>query len=245
MPLAAAATFVGATLQSATGFGFALVLGPAIFAVLEPEEALTTLLVLGVSLNLFMLTAERRPLQIRRGELTWLLIAAAPGLVAGALILRALPRQSLQLAVGVAVLAAAAFHASQARTTRAGSGVDSRLAAGVGIASGLLTTTTSTNGPPLVLWLQRMGLSPAELRDSITAALLPLNLLGAVTLVVIGGQRQALDAASVIPLLAFTVAGAVAGRLLFERLDPGRFQTIGLVLVAAAGIGSIVGAIAG
>jgi uncharacterized membrane protein YfcA len=37
MALAAIAALVGAFIQSATGFGFALVLSPALFAVLEPE----------------------------------------------------------------------------------------------------------------------------------------------------------------------------------------------------------------
>ncbi len=61
MALAALATLLGATLQSATGFGFALVLGPAAFAVFEPAEALTVLLVLGAVLSVLMLFAERRP----------------------------------------------------------------------------------------------------------------------------------------------------------------------------------------
>ena len=38
MVLAAAAALVGAAVQSATGFGFALVLSPALFAVLDPTR---------------------------------------------------------------------------------------------------------------------------------------------------------------------------------------------------------------
>jgi uncharacterized membrane protein YfcA len=45
MLLAAAAALVGASVQSATGFGFALALSPALFAVLDPAEAVTALLV--------------------------------------------------------------------------------------------------------------------------------------------------------------------------------------------------------
>ncbi|MBA2256714.1 MAG: sulfite exporter TauE/SafE family protein, partial [Thermoleophilaceae bacterium] len=83
MPLAAVAAFLGATLQSATGFGFALVLGPALIAVLTPAEALTTLLVLSASLNLLMLFSERRRRSIRWSDVLLLLAAAAPGLVGG------------------------------------------------------------------------------------------------------------------------------------------------------------------
>lgn len=242
MPLAAAATFLGATLQSATGFGFALILGPVLFAVLEPTEALTTLLVLGASLNLLMLFGERRPLQIRRRELLVLLAAAAPGLVTGALILRALSKPALQVAVGIAVVLAALFQARERPAAKAElpPRMPSWLASGVGLMAGMLTTTTSTNGPPLVLWLQRLGLGPPELRDSITAAFLPLNLLGALTLMLLGGEPQAFEPGTLALLLVFTAAGHAAGRRMFERLDPQRFRAIGLVLVIVAGIASIV-----
>ena len=59
MVLAAAAAFTGASVQSATGFGFALVLSPALFAVLEPFEAVWALLVLGLVLNLLVLRTAR------------------------------------------------------------------------------------------------------------------------------------------------------------------------------------------
>jgi hypothetical protein len=61
MLLAAAAALVGASVQAATGFGFALVLSPALFAVLEPVEAVTSLLFLSVALNLLVLFERGRP----------------------------------------------------------------------------------------------------------------------------------------------------------------------------------------
>ena len=65
MLLAALATFAAAGLQSATGFGFALIAGPAFFAVLGPEEAVAAVLVLGAAVNVLMLAGERRPREIR------------------------------------------------------------------------------------------------------------------------------------------------------------------------------------
>ena len=55
MLLAALAALLGAAVQSATGFGFALVLSPALFAVMEPTEAVTALLLLGAVLNVLVL----------------------------------------------------------------------------------------------------------------------------------------------------------------------------------------------
>ena len=170
MPLAAVATLIGATLQSATGFGFALILGPVLFGTSEPDRALTTLLLLGAALNLLVLFAERRPRQIRWAETLILLAAALPGLVIGARILRALPKPTIQVAVGIAVLVTALFQAA----SRSHAGGDtppqpstdprrrpprqrrrpprraSVLRAGsVGLLAGILaTTTTSTTARP-------------------------------------------------------------------------------------------------
>ena len=61
MPLVALTTLGAAALQSATGFGFALLLSPVLFAIYEPAHALGTVLLLGAGLNLLMLYGERRP----------------------------------------------------------------------------------------------------------------------------------------------------------------------------------------
>ena len=61
MALAAVAAFLGAFVQSTTGFGFALVLSPALFAVMDPVEAVMTLIVLGLALSLLVLFERGRP----------------------------------------------------------------------------------------------------------------------------------------------------------------------------------------
>ena len=107
MGLAAIAALVGAFIQSATGFGFALVLSPALFAVLEPEEAVGTLLVLGLALNLLVLVEGGWHADWRR--VAPMLVAALPGLVVGVVLLSALSKEALQVIVGLAVIAAGAW----------------------------------------------------------------------------------------------------------------------------------------
>lgn len=241
MALLALATVAGATLQSAAGFGFALVLAPAVFAVLEPDEAVTTLLVLGAALNLLVLYSERRPRQPLGGEVTILLAWAVPGLVLGALILAALSRPALQVAVGVLVLLAAVV---QARTTaRRHPSPDSSTAtasrAAAGLTTGVLTTTTGTSGPPLLLWFEHIGATPGQLRDSLSTTFLALNALGTAALLAPGGAALRLDAGTVAALLALTALGQLAGRAIFARLDHGRFRAVGLALVLLTGLASI------
>ena len=238
--------FLAATVQSASGFGFALILGPVLFAVLDRETALATLLILGGALNILVLFGERRRRRIRWRELGGLLTAAAPGLIAGGLILHAVAKPTLQLAVGVAVLVAVAI---QARSRSQAAAVPSPRGSrpgplAVGTVTGLLTTTTGTNGPPMVLWLQHRAVSPRELRDTITAASLSLTVLGTATLLLLGQGPQDPRLAWTLPLLVATVIGHQAGRRVFDRLAAHQFRVVGLALCAITGIASIAAALA-
>ena len=109
MALAAVAAFAGALVQSATGFGFALMLSPALFAVMEPGRGGHALLVLGLALSLLVLFEGGRPEHVDWRALAPMLVAALPGLAVGAVALTQLSKEALQVAVGVAVIAAAGW----------------------------------------------------------------------------------------------------------------------------------------
>jgi uncharacterized membrane protein YfcA len=240
--LLALAVLTGAAVQSATGFGFALVSGPALFAVLPPAEAVTALLVLGIAVNLLVLLGGRDG-AVRWGDAGRLVLAALPGLAGGALLLGVVPKQVLQVVVGVGVLVAVGLQVRRPR--RAGPAAPPGAAAAVGLLAGVLTTTTGTNGPPLVLWLERRRLGPADARRTISAVFLALNVLGAVALAVAGRGGAAGRAVLLGLLLVAAVAGHVVGAAVFRRLDPRRFRVAGLVLCAAAGVAAIATGVAG
>jgi uncharacterized membrane protein YfcA len=244
MVLAAVAALLGASVQSATGFGFALVLSPALFAVLDPYEAVGALLVLGFALNLLVLYDGRRPVPVRWGALAPLLIAALPGLAAGVALLEVLPKAVLQVAVGAAVLAAGGWQLRRRVAGRqspvARSEPRRRVGALVGLTSGALTTSISVSGPPIVLWLESQGLGPAELRATLAAAFLVLNAVGAGALLAAGGVGQAVPLDVLLPLLALIVVGHLVGARAFRRLDQRRFYLAVLALVAISGAASLV-----
>ena len=243
--LVAVATLVGATLQSATGFGFALLLGPAVFAVFEPGDAIFVLLVSGALLSFLVLFAERRDREVRSRDLGLVLAAALPGMVGGAFILAALEKSPLQVLVGLGVLLAVAFQLRAEAVHAPPPAHPTALRAGTGFITGLLTTTTSTNGPPLVLLFQRLGYSPAELRDSLAGAFLVLDLLGVVVFGPFLINGEGVSGAAFAAIAACTVAGQVLGRRVFVRLDPGVFRSAGIVLVTLAGLASIAAGLAG
>jgi uncharacterized membrane protein YfcA len=236
MVLAAVAAFVGAAVQSATGFGFALILTPALFAALDSHEAITVVLALSFALNLLVL-ADGGMGPVRWRMLAPMLLAALPGLALGAVVLAVAPKAALQITVGIAVLGAALV-----QLRGAGHAGDAP-AWSVGLASGTLTTSIGISGPPIVLWLEAHGLTPAEIRASLAAAFMVLNVTGGAVVLASGGGGGT-DAGTLLPLLGLVLAGHVIGAVAFRRIDAGWFSRVVLGLVALAGVFSVVAGVA-
>jgi uncharacterized membrane protein YfcA len=213
--LVAAGTGVaaGALLQSATGFGFSLVAAPLMFAAVEPEQAVGMMIVLGLEVNVLTLASEgRRPRPLWR-HCGLLLAWAAPGALAGVAVLRALSPVALQAAVTGGVLGTLAARRLAGRHLH-------MPAFAAGFTAGALTTSTTTSGPPLLLYLLGRGAEPARVRDSLTACFVGLSALGAVALLVTGTPAVP-DAALVAALLPAAAVGHLAGRRVFARLAAG------------------------
>ena len=242
----ATVALIAAIVQAGTGLGFALVLGPALFALLDPENAIVGITVLGLALNLLVLFGERRRPVVAWGEVRPLLLAAIPGAVGGVCGQRALPQPWLQIGVGVAVLVATALRVRARARAAAPAPGHPRARLALGFATGVLTTSAGVNGPPIALWLTRRGLLPAEVRDSLSAAFLGLGVIGAVVLApVLASTNQEIEWAALLAGLVAVVAGHAAGHRAFARIDGERYEPLVLVLVVlAAGASLLAGALA-
>jgi uncharacterized protein len=239
MALAALAALLGAFVGSATGFGFALVLSPVLFSVLEPLEAIYFMLVLSLVLNALVLFEGGRPLHVDWRRLTPLLLAGLPGLAAGAALLLVLDRQTLQVVVGVAVIAGGAWQLrSRARGQRVRRPLAGAASLAVGFTSGVLTTSLSVNGPPIVLWLEAHGVRPAEFRATLAASFLALSSAGGALFLVAEGTGG-LDLGGLPLLLVLVVAGYFLGAIAFRHAEHERFFVLALGLVVLTGVGSV------
>jgi uncharacterized membrane protein YfcA len=231
-----------AIVQASTGLGFALILSPAVFALLEPESAVVAITVLGLALNGLVLFGERRRPLVAWREVGPILVAAVPGAVCGVLILRALPKSALQIAVGVAVIGAAILRARARREETVATEGDPRARVALGFATGALSTSAGVNGPPMALWFAHRGLGPAQIRDSLSAAFLALGLIAAVVLapVLAAADDVEIDWGALAAALVCVVAGHAVGRRAFARLDAARYEPLLLAIVVAAGAASLV-----
>jgi uncharacterized protein len=204
----------GAALQSATGFGFSLIAAPLAFAVLEPAEAVGLLTLLGTEVNLLTLLGERRRPQPVWRESLLIVGGAVPGSIAGVAVLRALDPVTLQIAVSVGVVATLI-----ARRLAAGRTTPGWAAPIAGFTAGGLTTSTTTSGPPMLVYLLGRELTPAQLRDTMPVCFLGLSLVGALALLVTRTHGAVPDATLVAILVPVVVVSHVAGRPLFRMLE--------------------------
>lgn len=234
--LVALGAMLAATVQATAGLGFALVLTPVLFLVMAPAGAIVTATLLGILLNLLVLFAEpRRPAPVWN-EVVPVLAAAIPGAACGLVLLASLPRPVLQMIVGAVVILAGLLR-TRTPARRRRRGARSRLALGYTV--GVLSTSTGVNGPPLALWLAGQGLSPAQVRDSLSTAFLGIGVIATLTIVPIVGQTH-LGAAVIAAAAAGVLAGHAVGSRLFRRLHAARYDRLLLLVILAAGTTSLI-----
>lgn len=242
LALIAVSALAGACVQATTGIGFALVITPVAVALLSPVTAIVTVTALGLELNLLVLVGERRRPRVAWDEVIPILGAAIPGTVCGVLVLDALPKPVLQVAVGAALLAAALSRVRAGRTSARPGNASARLA--IGFTTGILTTSTGVSGPPLALWLSSRGLGPGEVRDSLSAMFLAIGVIASLALVPVLPKAH-LDSATLGAGACCVAGGHALGSRAFARLDARRFQPVLLVVVLCAGVASTAAGISG
>jgi len=232
---AALVVALAASAQATTGFGFALVAAPLLAVVLGGADAVVVVALVALPLALGMAVRHRRDAD--RGAVATVGGAGALGAPLGLLVLERTVAWYLQGLIGAVVLVLAAVLATGVRVRRGGRAVD----AASGFVAGVLSTSTGTNGPPLVLGFQARRLEPAVLRATLAAAFAISGVLGLALLALAGRVTGALllvAAAGWPGMLAGWWAGerlsAALGARTLDRLVTALLVLSGLAALAAA-----------
>jgi uncharacterized membrane protein YfcA len=108
----------------------------------------------------------------------------------------------------------------------------------MGVLSGFLLTSTSTNGPPLVFALQARKSDPQVFRATLNMIFLVSGVYGLVLFAVFGeiAVNDLWVAAAMLPGM---VIGVSIGKWIRNRVDPERFRFVVLVLLTVAGVNSV------
>jgi uncharacterized membrane protein YfcA len=225
--LIAAVFALAATAQAASGFGFALLAVPLLSLLVDTKAGVVGVSIVGLGLAAVMAARDRGHVDFSTVRLV--VVAALVGMPLGLLIIGRADDATLSILIGIVVLC---FTLLLWRGMKVPDRPASAL--GAGLASGLLSTSTGTSGPPLVIALHGRGLSPVVFRATLAMTFLVQGTLSLLGFAVTGHvTRDAVLVAAVgVP---GTAAGWSAGQRIFERLNHERFRGVVLALLAFSG----------
>ncbi|HLB22528.1 MAG TPA: sulfite exporter TauE/SafE family protein [Dehalococcoidia bacterium] len=233
-----AVVLVAATAQALAGFGFALIAVPLLVTVLDVRDAVVVVTLLGIiNSGIIAATSWRR---VPWATVFPMLLGAVAGMPVGLLVLLLAPAEAVRLLVGVTTIVMAV---ALLRGLRFGSRhLPGELA--VGAVSGVLNTSTGTNGPPIVLYLQGREHPPDEFRGALGVFFVTCNVitLGSFFAARVVSVDAGVLFAAASPAI---VAGSLAGHVLVRRVQPHTFRSLVFALLFVSAASAVMSAVAG
>lgn len=230
--LVAAVAMAVAFAQGVAGFGFALLAVPAFACFIPVKEAVVLSTIVGAANSGYQAVLLRSSIDWIRARryLAGSFMGAPLGL---AVFLVASP-DLLRAVVGVAVLVGTAFIMKGATTGPH----QPRLDGAMSFVSGVLLTSTSTNGPPLVLALRAQGVVPDVFRATLASVFAVTGAAASLAFAFAGdvGHRSVALAVAALPAVA---AGARLGYRTRTRVEGPAFTGIVVALLVAGAVSSI------
>lgn len=225
-------SLIAATSQTVSGFGFALLATPLLTLVMPPSQAVVVVSIVAAPLGWVRYAQERH--DVDRPLARTLTLSALPGLPLGLVMVTFFSGDLLRVTIGAVVVVLATSIARGWRLRNPTRTTDAAL----GFVSGLLSTSTGTNGPPLVVALQSHELAPVAFRATIVAVFVPTGLV-TLALFVAGGTITSTGLALAALGFPASMLGNQVGRRLAPRLSPVGFRRLVLVLLFLSGFAAI------
>lgn len=231
----AGVTAVAAAAQSISGFGFSLIAVPLVALLAGPKAAVVGTAIIGPLLTWGIMLRERG--NVRWTTAATVCLAAFAGMPVGLFVLSRVGDRDLLTVIGLAVLLIAGA-LWRGLSVPAGRGTE----VAAGALSGVLATSTATSGPPLVIAFHAADMSPGEFRGTLSAAFAAQGLVALAGFWLTGHLTVAAVAvaAAAVPGLAL---GWLVGERVFARTRADRFRNVVLLMLAASGAASLLGAL--
>ena len=161
------AAFAGAFVQSAVGFGFALIAAPIFLAAMQSGAAMQVLVAIHVVQSAILVPGLWR--KAPKELLNPMLAGSLAGFPFGLAVFLAFDLETLKLAVGVVMLAFTALLVARdkswlSRLLASSGSPHPAAAASVGASAGALTSVLVMPGPPLILYIAARRLGKVESR---------------------------------------------------------------------------------
>ena len=228
--------FGAAIIQALFGFGFGLISVPLmIFFVDLPTTVVTATAVSTVSCSIQWY--ESRAFKGREVSQR-LVLSALLGMPVGLWLLNNMDARLMKALLGVLVLIGVFVRSREYDLRRLPLAFDYSM----GVIAGILSTSTSTNAPPLVFLLHARHYSPENFRAVLNRVFTILNFLSLIMFAVAGKITPEVFKLAVlaIPVMG---GGLWIGIRLRSFVDPDHFRNLVLVLLFATGLSAIANAI--
>ena len=237
------ATFVGASLQRATGFGFGFIAGAGTLTVFNPIVAVTYTSIANMLLS--GVSAWQLRGDVNR-QVSWRLIAwMSVGILFGLLLIGIALRWWLQ-ALALAVTMWAVYEGVRAILKRRRLSQEQKSTGAVieatwfgtsipGILSGFLGTCLGIPGPPIIGYLMKLGLGPYAIRATLLAVF-SFNSLSRLILFPLLFSMPTFDVTVMVIIVVMTVAGTFLGAYLGRVVPKDWFAYINIAALSGSGL---------
>ena len=187
-----------AFIRGLAGFGFALILAPMLLLILEPVTVVVVNLFLGLLSNIPVLFHSFT--KVRLTKILPMMMGSLLGIPLGVWIINILAPNILKILIGVIVIIMAVLLVMGLRKTFTNERLSSIIA---GFSSGILATSTSLGGPPVVLFMHSQNWPKDIIHPSLAAYFTFLSCcsLGALSLFIQVNVGMVIQVASLIPAM--------------------------------------------
>ncbi|MCU1364372.1 MAG: Sulfite exporter TauE/SafE [Ilumatobacteraceae bacterium] len=228
----AVAVFASAAVTAVAGFGFGLLSVPLMSLVIDLHSAVIVSSIVAIPVNGAQMLMYRKVRERVIGNR--LLIASIVGLPFGYLVYALISDRALRFALGAGVILAVAALARGLDLAHVGPRMDWAL----GFSSGVLNTSISASGPPLVFDLQARNISANAFRGTLNHIFLFSGTIG-LAIFAIGGKVHTREVVTALVALPAMGLGLLGGLPLRRRFSPERFRVLVLVLLVAGAVAAV------
>ncbi len=219
-----------AFIRGVAGFGLALILAPILLHILKPTDVVTINLFLGLISNILVLSYSLKKVNLK--SIFPMVISSFLGIPIGVWIITVIsPSISRILVGGVTVFFAIPLVLGFSKTFK-----QEKLFGSIsGFLSGILASSTSLGGPPVVLFMHSQNWKKDTIHPNLATYFSFLNVSSLVALSVSGliDAQTIINAVSLAPAL---LIGTGLGILIFRKINTRYFRWFSLTIVICAGI---------
>jgi hypothetical protein len=232
--LALYAVFFAAFIRGLTGFGFALILAPLLLLFLSPISVVIVNLFLGLLSNILVIFRSLKQVNLR--VIFPLVASSLVGIPIGIWIISTTDPSTIKIIMGAVIVSftipiAIGFHLSFS---------SERLACSfAGFLSGILASSTSLAGPPVVLFMHGQNWPKEMIHSSLAVYFTFVSICSLLAL----SMSAKIDVETIVTAASLTpgmVVGVSLGMIIFHKTGHRFFRSLSIAVVICAGILAIV-----